>query len=63
MLSIWDGSGLCLVTKRLEAGRFTWPPVREGSVSLTASQLRLLFAGLDWTQIVSRPLVSMQEIQ
>jgi transposase len=24
-LLIWDGSGLCLVTKRLESGAFTWP--------------------------------------
>jgi transposase len=29
-LLVWDGSGLCLVTKRLETGAFTWPPVRDG---------------------------------
>jgi transposase len=50
-LLLWDGSGLCLVTKRLESGAFTWPPVRDGAVTLTAAQLRLLFTGLDWTQI------------
>jgi transposase len=51
---VWDGSGLCLVSKRLEAGGFTWPPVCDGAISLSAMQLRLLFAGLDWTQIAAR---------
>jgi len=50
-LLVWDGSGLCLVSKRLESGGFTWPPVRDGAMTLTAAQLRLLFIGLDWTQI------------
>jgi transposase len=53
-LLIWDGSGLCLVTKRLESGAFTWPPVRDGAVTLNAAQLRLLFTGMDWTQIGPR---------
>jgi transposase len=51
---VWDGSGLCLVTKRLETGGFTWPPVREGAVTLNATQLRLLFTGLDWTPLGTR---------
>ena len=53
-LILWDGSGLCLVTKRLEAGGFTWPPVQDGAVTLSTSQLRMLFAGMDWTQIPAR---------
>jgi transposase len=53
-LILWDGSGLCLVTKRLEAGGFTWPPVQDGAVTLSTAQLRLLFAGMDWTQIPAR---------
>ena len=32
-LLVWDGSGLCLITKRLESGAFTWPPVRDGAVT------------------------------
>ena len=53
-LLLWDGSGLCLVTKRLEAGGFTWPPVQDGAVTLSTSQLRMLVAGMDWTQIPAR---------
>lgn len=55
-LLVWDGSGLCLVIKRLEAGAFTWPPVRDGAVTLTAAQLRLLFTGIDWTQLGTRAM-------
>lgn len=55
-LLVWDGSGLCLVTKRLESGAFTWPPVRDGAVTLTAAQMRLLFSGLDWTQLGVRAM-------
>jgi len=53
-LLVWDGSGLCLVTKRLETGAFTWPPVRDGAITLSALQLRLLFSGMDWGQIGAR---------
>ena len=53
-LLVWDGSGLCLVTKRLETGAFTWPPVRDGAITLNALQLRLLFTGMDWTQLAAR---------
>jgi transposase len=48
---IWDGTGLCLISKRLERGSFTWPVVSDGAVTLNAAQLRLLFSGMDWTQI------------
>lgn len=51
---VWDGSGLCLVTKRLETGAFTWPPVRDGAITLNALQPRLLFTGMDWTQLGTR---------
>ncbi len=43
--------------KRLESGKFTWPPVRDGGVTLSATQLRLLFTGVDWTQLGIRPSV------
>jgi transposase len=56
----WDGTGMILATKRLEDGRFTWPPIREGSFQLTSAQMAMLFEGLDWTRTapktVKRPL-------
>jgi transposase len=50
-LVVWDGSGIVLVTKWLEGGAFTFPPVQDGAVVLTATQLSVLVAGLDWTQL------------
>ncbi len=36
---LWsDGDGLCLLTKRLERGRFVWPQTVEGSVHLSSAQ-------------------------
>ena len=53
-LLAWDGSGMVLVTKWLEEGRFTWPPIRDGVVSLTATQLSMLIDGLDWTRVTPK---------
>ncbi len=46
----WDGTGLCLFTKRLEAGRFPWPGADElgDTVALTSEQLSMLIEGIDW---------------
>jgi transposase len=44
----WDGTGLCLMAKRLERGRFIWPQAKAGSVHLTAAQLSMLLEGIDW---------------
>ena len=51
---LWDGSGLVLLSKRLERGRFTWPSVQDGAIKLSAAQLTLLFSGVDWSQVVPR---------
>jgi transposase len=50
----YDGSGLILATKWLEDGAFTFPPVQDGAVVLTATQLSVLVAGLDWTQVAQK---------
>jgi transposase len=46
----WDGTGLCLFSKRLEQGRFPWPGADEpgATVVLTSAQLSMLIEGIDW---------------
>nr|WP_218824157.1 IS66 family insertion sequence element accessory protein TnpB [Achromobacter xylosoxidans] len=44
----WSNGGLCLLSKRLEQGRFIRPQAQDGVVSLTAAQLGLLLEGFDW---------------
>lgn len=51
----WDGSGICLYHKRLEQGRFRWPPPAKGVVRLTPAQLAMLLEGLDWGRFWARP--------
>ena len=50
-LLYWDGSGLLLVSKRLERGAFKWPPILDGIMRLSAGQLAALIEGLDWTLV------------
>ena len=51
----WDGSGLCLFAKRLERGRFVWPPIVDGGLILTPAQLALLLEAIDWRRTVAPP--------
>lgn len=55
----WDGSGLVLFWKRLEQGAFRWPPICDGVMRLSASQLAALIDGMDWSRLhaidVARP--------
>jgi transposase len=46
----WDGTGLCLFTKRLEQGVFLWPPdIDQGeTLALSSEQLSMLIDGVDW---------------
>jgi transposase len=46
---IWhDGQGACLFSKRLERGRFLWPSVADGVVTISPAQLGYLLSGIDW---------------
>jgi transposase len=46
---LWhDGLGLSLYAKRLERGRFVWPTVSTGSVSISVAQLAYMLDGIDW---------------
>lgn len=49
----WDGSGLCLFAKRLEQGKFLWPPIVDGAMVLTPAQLALLVEAIDWRRTVA----------
>lgn len=55
-LLVWDGTGLLLISKRLERGRFHWPPVSDGIVRLAPVQLSVLLAGLPWERLRVREI-------
>src|SRR5260370_26741317 len=46
---IWhDGQGACLFTKRLERGRFLWPSVADGAVTISSPLLGYFLSGIYW---------------
>jgi transposase len=47
----WDGTGLVMAYKRLEDSTFTWPAIRDGTMTLNHAQFEALFAGLDWRKV------------
>ncbi len=47
----WDGSGLVLIWKQLEANTFRWPPVVDGALRLNAVEFAALFSGIDWRRV------------
>ncbi|MBB4200546.1 transposase [Rhodoblastus sphagnicola] len=55
-LLFFDGTGMILATKWLEGGKFSWPPIREGKMMLSATQLAILLDGLsEWLKVAPRP--------
>ena len=59
-LLFWDQTGLVLVTKRLEDGRFRWPSIQDGVMRLSPAQLSALLEGLDWSRMHMRRVRSPQ---
>jgi transposase len=58
---LWhDGQGLCLFSKRLDRGKFLWPSIADGVVTITPAQLGYLLEGIDWRapQRTWRPLAA-----
>ena len=53
----WDGTGICLLAKRLEGGQFRWPKIEDGVMALSAVQLSALLEGLDWARVQPRETV------
>lgn len=62
-LLFWDQTGLVLVTKRLEDGRFRWPAVQDGVMRLSPAQLSALMEGLDWSRVHMRRVRAPQATQ
>jgi transposase len=62
-LLFWDQSGLCLLTKRLEDGKFCWPTVQDGVMRLSPAQLSALMEGLDWGRVHARRVNRPQAAQ
>lgn len=56
-LLYWDGSGLWLMTKRLEQGTFAWPAVPAGTtkLQLRPEALEMMLAGIDLRGARLRP--------
>ncbi len=48
---VYDGVGMWLCTRRLQAGSFAWPRDKAGSRDLTREQFDWLVAGLPWQRI------------
>src|SRR5512134_929796 len=47
-LLYWDGTGVWVLAKRLERGRFSWPEHRQGvKLAFSAEALTLLVSGID----------------
>lgn len=51
----WDRSGLRPIAKRLENGRFVWPPIVDGALRLTPAQFPMLVEAMDWRRTVAPP--------
>ena len=54
---VYDGAGMWLCTRRLQAGSFAWPregpDAAAGSMNLTREQFDWLVAGLPWQRLAA----------
>jgi transposase len=62
-LLFWDGTGLCLLIKRLEEGQFRWPRIEDGVIRLSPAQLSALLEGLDWSRVHARRVARPTAVQ
>ena len=48
---VYDGVGMWLCTRRLQAGGFAWPAQAGGSMTLSTAQFDWLVTGLPWQRL------------
>ena len=48
---VYDGAGMWLCTRRLQAGSFAWPREDSGQIQLSREQFDWLVAGLPWQRL------------
>ena len=58
----WDGSGLVLIWKQLEANTFRWTPVVDGVLRLNAVGFAALFSGIDWRRVQATREIPMPSV-
>lgn len=59
---VYDGAGMWLCTRRLQAGSFAWPHAESGTPRLTREQFDWLVAGLPWQRLnppAPRPITAV----
>ncbi len=56
-LLYWDGTGLWLMTKKLEAGNFAWPKATDGAAKmrLRPEALEMMLSGIELRGVRMRP--------
>ena len=51
----WDGSGLWVLAKRLEKGRFSWPASGESKIDLKSEAFGQLISGVQLDALTMKP--------
>lgn len=60
-LLLWERNGFWLFHKRLEKGRFKFPPLRNDLMELTSDHLGWLLSGLDFSKQAAMPIVQASQ--
>lgn len=58
----WHGNGFCLLYKRLERGRFSWPRMMDQSYRCTLRDLQWLLDGLDIAAIQTKKILAFSRV-
>ena len=58
MIAVPSGVRILVATKPVEEGAFRWPPISDGVMRLSASQLAALIDGLDWSRLHARDILA-----